>query len=71
MTALTPTDFAKALRASADEYEASWDGEKYTKSWDDVVKNYFIPDWQLIASLLLFTGYADIWNWADKVDPVK
>lgn len=70
MSALTPTDFAKALRAASDEHENSWDGNKYTKSYDDAIKPYFNLEWQPIASLLLFTGYSDIWEWCDRVDPV-
>jgi len=67
---MNPTDFAKALRCTQDEREASWNGSRYTKDFHEAAKSYFEPVWIPIVNVILSTGYADIWDWCDQVDPL-
>lgn len=68
---MTPIDFAKALRCTADEYEKSWNGSKYNLSFEEAAKPYFEKDWITPVALILHSGYTDIWDWCDTIDPVK
>lgn len=70
--ALSPQAFAKLCKITQDIREASWDEVegrgKYTKSYDDAAYQAVAvvgvaPAWAKIISVLLFPGYADVWDW--------
>ncbi len=63
---MTHQEFAHAILKCGDVHEASWNGARYAKSWDDVAEEVCPGPWARIISILLFTGYADIWDWCDE-----
>lgn len=64
---MTPKQFAKTLRRMSEVREASWDGRRYDKSWDDVAIECAPEPWPRILAVLMIPEYADIWDWCDSV----
>lgn len=74
---MTPKEFAKLLRLSLEIHEKSWDGNRrYRKTWEQACEEASIElvisnEWAKIASILLFPGYADVWDWCERIENSK
>lgn len=72
---MTTEEFAKFLRAAMDAREASWDEAtaKYKIDFHDALELVGVDlAWREPMFLILFSGYADIWDWCDDIlGPVR
>lgn len=66
MTALTPKQFAEFCQATFQLRENSYDGDRYQLSLDEAAEQSCPKEWARIISILLFSGYADVWDWCDE-----
>lgn len=67
---MSPKQFAKMLQDTSDCREASYDkaSGQYGKSWDDAAIECCPEPWARIVAILIFPGYADVWDWCEAVN---
>ena len=70
LTAQTPKEFAKMCRDALACREASWNDTKnrYMKPCLTAAAETCPEPWAPIVACLLTAGYADVWEWCDKVE---
>lgn len=64
--AITPRQFAEWCKATELKHEESWNGSQYTENYHDSAKKAGVPEpWAKIINVLMFPGYADVWDWVE------
>lgn len=68
---MTPQEFAKMCADTQDCRETSWDdrASRYDKTYLEAASECCPAEWAEIVAVLLFPGYADVWDWVYKTDP--
>lgn len=64
---LDEKQFAEILDKADELHEASWDGDRYTKKWQQCCQEAGANEsWSKIMAVLLFPGYCDVWDWTEE-----
>ncbi|MBZ5616213.1 MAG: hypothetical protein LAO23_19570 [Acidobacteriia bacterium] len=69
ITAITPREFAIALRAMLALRDESWNDKlrQYELRWREAAETTVPVEWQGIAVVCGIAGFCDVWEWCDRV----